>query len=433
MTTDHTLTDLVALLDERAGHHALMDQYYAGAQQLAYLSPEARAAVGSRFGRLGVNLPRLAVNALAERLRVTGFSRAGQRDPALWRWWIANDLDQRSALVHREALVLGRSFVTVWARPDGTPNVSVESARQVAVQRDAGTRDVLRAVKRWETSTSTEVVVYERDSIRRLRADHVGATAGFQTVEVVDNPLGWVPVVEFANTDRLLSEGVSELADLVPLVDALNKLLADMLTASEYTARPRRWATGIELEEDEQGNAVSPFGEGDRMLINEAPEGKFGQLDGSDLGGYKAAIEVLTSHIMAVSSLPAHYVGALSNQPPSADGLRASEASLTAKAEARQGTFGRSWEQVARLMHAVATGTDPDAVDVAVAWADPATRSVAQEADAVVKLHAAGLLPATYALQRLGYSDDEIRDIRAARRTEALDTAGTDLAKLVAG
>ena len=35
------------------------------------------------------NIPRLAVTALAERLRITGFS-----DPDLWTDWIANDLDQ---------------------------------------------------------------------------------------------------------------------------------------------------------------------------------------------------------------------------------------------------------------------------------------------------------------------------------------------------
>lgn len=46
--------------------------------------------------------------------------------------------------------------------------------------------------------------------------------------------------------------------------------------------------------------------------------------------------------------------------------------------------------------------------------ADAATRSVAQEADATVKLFQAGLLPQSYALAKLGYSDDEIRTITSA-------------------
>ena len=95
--------------------------------------------------------------------------------------------------------------------------------------------------------------------------------------------------------------------------------------------------------------------------------------------------------------------------------------SLTARAEARQATFGRAWEQVGRLMIAVRDGRDPALIDdIRVLWADAATRSVAQEADAVVKLYAAGLLPARYALSKLGYSDDEITEIRSAR---AEDTA----------
>jgi hypothetical protein len=67
-------------------------------------------------------------------------------------------------------------------------------------------------------------------------------------------------------------------------------------------------------------------------------------------------------------------------------------------------------------MIAVRDGRDPNLIDdIRVLWADAATRSVAQEADAVVKLHQGGLLPTSYALGKLGYSDDEIAEIRAAR------------------
>lgn len=437
------LEKMLQKLDERQHVLAGLDAYYEGRQSLAFLSPEARVAVGTRFGRLATNVCRLSVNALTERLRVSGYRVDGDPSPALWGRWLAADMDQRAALVHREALTLGKAYVTVWAHADGSPSVSVESAHQMTVQRDPGTREVIRAVKRWEDATGTNAVLFERDKITRYRAESKGATIlGFKTSEVLANPLGWVPVVEFSNADRLLTDGVSEMADLIPLVDALNKLLADMLTASEYYARPRRWATGIELEEievlDGDGNptgetmAVNPIPEGDRAMVSEDPASKFGQLPAADLAAYEAAVKVITSQIMAVSSLPSHYLGALSNQPPSADALRASEASLTAKAEARQATFGRSWEQVARLIVAVDTGRDPDDIEVAVQWADPATRSVAQEADAVVKLYQANLLPASYALARLGYSDDEVTAIRTARRAEALDQTGADVARLLA-
>jgi hypothetical protein len=422
------LTTLAQRLDESTARYTELDLYYSGRQPLSFLAPEAREALGSRFGRMASNIPRLAVTALAERLRVTGFTGAD-----VWGDWIANDLDQTSGVAHREALALGTSYVIVWARPDGTPRVTVESARQVTVLTDPGSRRITAALKRWETATSTEVVLYEADQITRYSAPGLGATtAGFRVVETIPNPLGMVPVVRFRNGDRLLDDGASEIDDLMPLVDGLNKSLADMMTTSEYTGRQRRWATGIELEEDpETGEAVNPIPEGHRAMISENPDAKFGQLAAADLTGYEASVRVLLGQIMAVSALPSHYVGVFTDNPASADALRASEASLTARAESRQATFGRSWEDVARLVVGVREGTDPSAVDVRVRWADAATRSVAQEADAIVKLYGAGLLPASVALARLGYASDEIDEIRTARRAEALDGAGVNLTALL--
>ncbi|MEK4240814.1 phage portal protein [Janibacter sp. FSL W8-0316] len=421
-----TLTKLIQRLDEHEPRATLLDRYYAGEQPLAFLSPEAKTALGDRLTTMSSNVCRVAVSALSERLRVTGFTRSGQADSALWTAWARNDMDQLAPVAHREALIHGRSYALVWADRLGRSQVTVESARQVTTLRDPATREVVAAVKRWSDGKVSRASLFEPDRITTFISD--SGVAGWRTLETIDNPFGVVPIVPLVNTDRLLDvDGRSELADLLPLVDALNKLLADMMVASEYYSRPRRWATGLELELDDEGNAVNPIPEGNRTMVNESPEGRFGSLPGSDLAAYESAVTLLTSQIMAVSSLPSHYLGVLSSQPPSADSLRAAEASLTAKAQSRMATFGRSWEQVARLVVAADTGVDPESVDVAVQWADPGTRSIAQEADAVVKLHAAGILPTTFALAKLGYTDDEIAAIRAARRAEALDTVGLDL------
>ena len=108
----------------------------------------------------------------------------------------------------------------------------------------------------------------------------------------------------------------------------------------------------------------------------------------------------------ARSSLPVP----LSPRTSTVDALRAAEASLTARAEARQQAFGRSWEDVARLIVAIRDKADPQGIDCRVTWADAATRSIAQEADAVVKLYTAGLLSRPYALRRLGYDDADVAD-----------------------
>lgn len=436
MTAPVTKTDLLLKmlqkLDEPLARYSLLDKYYTGNQPLAFLSPESKTALGGRFGRMASNLPRLTVTALAERLSVTGFS-----DELLWADWLRNDMDQLCGVAHREALLLGDSYVIVWADALGRPSVTVESAKQIAVQRDPGTREVIAAVKRWETETTTEAVLYEPDRITRYRANHVGATLGFETVQEIPNPLGVVPVVALRNSDRILDDfGSSEIDDLMPLVDGLNKSLVDMMTTSEYVGRPRRWATGIELEErpklnsdgtpvlDDDGEpvieTVNPIPEGNRAMIAEASEAKFGQLAAAELGGYEASVKVLLGQIMAVSALPAHYVGIFTDNPASADAMRAAEASLTARAEDRQRTFGRAWERVAKLMVAIRDGIAPAQVDnIAVQWADASTRSIAQEADAVVKLYQAGLLPREFALKKLGYTDDDITEIVVLAMLEA--------------
>lgn len=166
-------------------------------------------------------------------------------------------------------------------------------------------------------------------------------------------------------------------------------------------------------------------------MISESPDTKFGQLPAADLSSYEASTRVLIGQIMAVSGLPAHYLGTLTDAPTSADSMRAAEASLAARAAARQSQFGRAWEDVARLMVAVRTGADPYRVDVRVDWADTTTRSVAQEADAAVKLYSAGLLPVSTTLARLGYTEDEVAAIRKARRAESLDNVGADLEGLL--
>lgn len=415
-------TLLFQAIDMPAASYERLDRYYEGCSPLSYLSPESVAVLGDRLRRISVNVPKVLVDSITERLRVIGFDGSD-----VWPEWLRLNLDQLSDVTHREALILGSSYVTVWAGADGRPQVSVESARQVSMLVDPGSREPIAAAKRWNTATTTEAFIYKPDRIERLRANSSGATtAGFEVVKVIDNPLGCIPVVQFANMSRIVDNsllwndarifrilGRSEMADVIDLTDAVTKLLTDMMVASEVTARPRRYATGIELTEDADGNVVSPFAETMKMLIAEQDSAKFGQLPGADLAGYENAIGVLMRLISAVSGLPEHMLGIGGDNPTSADSIRASEAALTAKSEARQQMFGPGWEQVMKLVVAVRDGVDPASVPVRVQWADASTRSISAESDAVVKLYQAGLLSREYALGKLGYSEADISRIVA--------------------
>ena len=244
------------------------------------------------------------------------------------------------------------------------------------------------------------------------------------------NPLGVVPVVPLINVERIHDDtGASVVDDLAPLVDALNKLVTDMLTTSEAVARPKRYATGVTLEDavvgfdadagfaaddedqapeilDEDPGVESPFQDSDDMWIAEEAEAKFGQLPGADMNGYRTGVDLVMQQIMAVTSLPAHLVGITTSNPATAEALRASEVALASNASSRVRVITRPMEWAVRLLVAVAEGVSPDRVSVRLQWADTTTRSVAQEADAAVKLHAEGIVDDEEARQSVAAGEE---------------------------
>lgn len=430
-------------LDEDSGRLATLDSYWHGTQPTAYLSPEAKNALGDRLRTLTVNYPRLAVSSLAERLRVTGFRTEGpdsDPDAELWRVWRRNRLEEASEAAHTDALVYGRSFALVWAgRDERTPRITVESARQTAVQTDPADRTVTGAVKRWTAGGKAHAVTYEPDVIRRYRSEANVETAaaipvtGWTLVETIPNPLGVVPVVPLVNRGRLLDvDGVSEMGPVLDLADALTKLHSDVMVTSEFYARPRRWVTGLEIVEDAAGNPVKPFSaELDSLWQSESPETTFGQFEATRLDGYGDLIATLTQEIGALTGLPPHYLGLHGDQPASADAIRSAEASLVARAQAKMRVFGQAWSDVARLVIAVRDGVDPLPLDVETVWANPETRTPAQQADAAAKLAGIGVPLSTVLAEQMGWSPAQIERVRDARRAEALDGAGVDLAGLL--
>ncbi|WP_440901637.1 phage portal protein, partial [Actinosynnema sp.] len=108
-----------------------LDAYYEGEQPLSYMHPELTRRLDGRVRQVVVNWPQLVVDALDERLDVTGFRLGGEQsaDAELWRIWRANRMHLASEQAHIDALVLGRAFAIVGTnedRPD-TPLVTVES------------------------------------------------------------------------------------------------------------------------------------------------------------------------------------------------------------------------------------------------------------------------------------------------------------------
>lgn len=424
-----SLNSLLTRLDAAQPVVARRDMYYRGHQPLRFLADK----VDPKLVGFSSNLARVAVNAVAERIVLEDVSASvdGRDVSDVARSLIQDsDLPMTLQATIVDMLAVGSAYLIVWADEQGRPVVTGESAEQVAVERDPITRAVTEAVKRWEVTDANGVVV-EEHAVRYLPNEIVHLTRDdkrgkFTYRSSVPNPLGVVPVVPLINIERIHDDvGASVVDDLAPLLDALNKLMADLLTTSEAVARPKRYATGVALEDDEAlwdadagfsadddqdpapvtedtGDVRPPFADSDDMWITEQAEAKFGQLPGADLTGYRTGVELVIQQIMAVTSLPAHMVGITTANPATAEALRASEVALASNASSRIRVVSRPMEWAVRLLVAVAEGVAPDRVAVNLQWADPTTRSVAAEADAAVKLHAEGIVTDDEARQQVG-------------------------------
>lgn len=408
------------------------DLIFRGAQSLRFMAGK----VDPRVMGFSSNLARVAVTAVAERIRLEDVqARVDGRDVSEAARKLIQDCDLPMLLqsIVVDALAVGSAYLIVWVDGYGRPVVTGESAEQVAVERDPITGGVVEAVKRWQVKdangvvTDEHVIKYGKDRIVHLVKDQAQGRLSF--VGAVDNPLGVVPVVPLVNVERINDEvGASVIDDLADLLDALNKLFVDMLTTSEAVARPKRYATGVDLDDVDEGFMVdegftadgdpavlvseepdhvkAPFSDADDMWISEKVEAKFGQLAGASLDSYRTGVDLIMQQIMAVTSLPAHLVGITTANPATAEALRASEVALASNAASRVRVFNRPVEWAVRLLVAIDQGVSPDRVSVDLRWADTATRSVAQEADAAVKLHAEGIASTEQAQQSVGIGEE---------------------------
>lgn len=432
MTPDYVLR-MAQQLEVDRGPLQRANHYYNGTQPLAFIDPQMRKQLGSRMVEVVVNWPRLVADSLEERLDVVGFRLARDlpTDEALWGIWQANGLDEASQQAHIDALVFGRSFVMVGASATSTmPVVTIESPLQVTVLRDPASGAVVAALKQYQDAdgyTNALVLTATTQDLYRsaTATDAYGMgvpAASWQLVDSQPNPLGRVPVVPLVNRPRTgAPNGVSELADLMPLADAINLLASNMLVSAEYTAMPRRWITGLAPsmtnllsdQADDLAESVRRAFESSRaskLWVAASPETKFGQFDEAELTGFTSAIDAFVKQLAAIAALPPHYVGlSAQNNPASAEAIRSAEASLVTRARRRQRVWGGAWEDVMRLAVQVQQGAPVSGMDeLETVWANPETRTVAQAADAAVKLYAAGVIDRRAALEDIGYTPAQI-------------------------
>lgn len=445
-------------LDKRQKSITLWNDYYGGKHNLGFASPRFQAAFGGLFETFADNWTEIVCDAAAERLTPTGFrfGTGDDKDPPeadkdAQRIWQASSMDAWAKVAHTEAMIKSRAFVLVWVEnPDADqpePEITVEDATQCIVAYEPGSRRRRKAaLKRWDGQDGyAYATLYLPDQIWKWRRRSLASalilpaslTAGWQPrgddpdQQVIDNPLGRVCMVELRNRPRLVDDPTPEHAGVIPLQNALNKLIADLMVAAEAGAFPARWGSGIDLPKDPVTGQEIDDPELWRLAVNKMlrasnPQARFGNFEAADLSNFVAGIELLTGHIAALSRTPATYfMGKIQNV--AADTMTAAETALVSKSKDKTTFFGEDWEEVMRLAFLVKDdrkrGMNPLAETI---WANVAYRSEAQMMDALAKKKTLGV-PWRQLMEDAGYTPTQIDRMEVMLQQDA-DRAARALA-----
>jgi hypothetical protein len=368
------------------------------------------------------------VDVLEERLDWLGWTAEGD-DYGLGDIYAANMLDVDSGMAHLDSLIYGTSFVSVGTGMDGEPSplVTPHSPLSTTGLWDRRTRRLAAACSVVSDGGQVlEATLYLPDQTVTVAPQN----GTWIVLERDEHNLGRVPVVRMPNRVRgSRDEGRSEITKAVRYyTDAAVRTMLGLEVNREFYNAPQRVGLNIPQDAftDASGNAISQWsaimGRVWMLPPNEdeagpAPDVK--QFSPSSPAPYLDQVRGYATLLAAEAGLPATYLGIHTDNPASADAIRALEARLVKRAERRQAVFGRAWLEVARLALLVRDGSVPDTFDsFSVRWRDAATPTRAAAADEATKLIAAQVLPAdsTVTYDRIGLTPAEQRQVAADKR-----------------
>lgn len=437
---------LTTKLDERGRHLRLLERYFEDK------SPFPAAVTASKLTKAYRRLMPVAqapwasliVSSVLDRLEISGIQDENKDlATAVWAAWQANQMDSESKLANAAGLMAGRVFAGCWPDgPDEQPQVWLDPADQTIIRYAEGSRRIRRSgLRRWqdEDSGRPAATLYLPDGIYKFQGDkngsQVAGNVSWEKREVFDDETGdpepWpvpnrynvVPVVEIAFNRRLKAgswgHARGEYEHVLGLIDRINLLTFLGLIVAFYMGFPLRGVIGDKILRDDDGNVIAPFdANADSVFQLEDPNAKLAEFQAADRNNL--AIYPELAQLAAITNTPRHYfplAQAMANL--SADAIRADEGGLNAKVVNHKASSGEGWLELARLIALMLDETKPLSPGAKLGWMDHQSRSMAERADAAVKLN--GIMPWQWiALNLLNQNQDDLSQLEAMRAGDAL-------------
>jgi hypothetical protein len=409
----------------------LMGRYFEGDQRIEQLG----LAVPPSFRRflLIVNWPGMYVESVESRQDMRAMILPGQEkaDPRLSEIWDANNLDADLSMFLQDRYVYGRAFLSVGSNEDdpSAPLVHVESPREMTAMVDIRRRRMTSACRFFGTAdmsitpqvitAPTNITLYLPDQTIWV-AQEDGPAGRWVEVDRDVHNLGRVPVTmslcrrrSGTWTGRSLMERVNG------ITDAAARALTNLQFASEAHGVPTRYALGVQSGDfvDAEGKPL-PAWEAyfNAIWANKNPDIKVGQFTASDLKNFETQLDLYGKLAGSATGLPLRYFGLTTTNPPSADAIRAEEMQFVKFVERQNSQVGSVLGWTAALAMRFATGAWVDGSRIGVEWQDPATPTIAQREDALMKRRTAGVLSRQGYWDELGWSEQ-----RKAKEQQYLD------------
>lgn len=415
------------------------EAYYTGEQPMRNLG----IAIPPQLSRLraATGWPRVAVDALEEKLDVQGFRfpDSTDADADLWDIWTANQMDQESQLAHLDAFIYGRAFAAVGSGPvDEPPLITVESPMSMAATFDARDRAVTAALQVYVFAGTERAALYLPDVTVQLERPE---GKRWRVVDRDEHRLGVCPVVMLTNRPRTHDRyGRSEITpEIMSITDAACRTLLGLEVNREFYGSKQRYILGATEDQfvNPDGTPTDAWNAyiGHILNLERDEEGNLpavGEFSANDPTPFINILQMYARKMSGLTGLPPHLLGFAADNPASAEAIRSSESRLDKRACRKQRGFEGGWRDVMKLALTIQNGgaLPPDAHKIDVLWADPSTPTPAATTQAILQQVQMGYLPAASDVtgEKLGYSAVERARITADRDREAGNQALSQIA-----
>lgn len=423
--------------------NALYRDYYEGRHKLTFATQKFKDTFGETFQAMAENLCPICVDSLADRLQIQGFTSANKADAKRVATETAeierrNRMDQRRGSIYKDLFIYGETHTIVWPDPEDEtqPVIYPNAPGSIVVKFDAQKVGLItQGAKFWVEGGKCRLNLYFPDRIEKYITSNKAAGLPAKATEFITfyegdepwplpNRYGRVPIFAYINNAGVGQGGVSELRDVIPPQNALNKALCDMLVAMEFEAFAQRWVTGLQVEKDSDGKPIPPFKAGIDRVWHTLKEGaKFGEFTRANLEHFITVQNGLRASIARIIGFPLHYFMIGQDIPPSGASLIVASARFTSKVQDRQVSIGNTEADQMRFCLQIRGLAN---VDVVAEWKDTSPQlDEGTQWDAALKQ--AQLTGKAQALRDRGYTDAQIKVMQGEQFAEEWGDGAPDI------